>query len=96
MPLGPDFVFTPMASVARAAPDIKEQTVTERDETQANPLRFKSEGGIARLTLNRADLGNAINLTMARTLMGCRRVRRRRLSPLPVGNQPGQRSITNV
>jgi 2-(1,2-epoxy-1,2-dihydrophenyl)acetyl-CoA isomerase len=47
----------------------KEQPVNERDASELNLLRFERDGGIAKLTLNRPAVGNAIDVPMARALM---------------------------
>jgi 2-(1,2-epoxy-1,2-dihydrophenyl)acetyl-CoA isomerase len=43
--------------------------VNERDGSGRNPLRFERDGGIAKLTLDRPAVGNAIDVPMARALM---------------------------
>jgi len=43
--------------------------MNERDAGESGPLRFERSGGVARLTLNRPAVGNAINVPLARALM---------------------------
>lgn len=43
--------------------------MNEPDGTELTPLQFERSGGIAKLTLNRPAVGNAIDVPMARALM---------------------------